>query len=368
VPGQEGKLATTCRLLFDATHLFAAIECEEPDAQLLANARERDGEVWCDDCVELYILPHPEVGYRQIGVNVLGTIFDQRHPPGGKSDRSWNADVKAAVSAQPGKGWKVALSVPLRDLGARPGGDQTWRFNVTRYRKARPGAPVQEYTWCDLPTADFHRPDAFGLIERVDFLPQGEAAPPKAVREVRGGLEWSRHQEVRGARRCFPHPLNPLVSWCATDKGLLVTRDEGHTWTPAVGGSSPAVGGVSPRRETRDGDVPPTMPWDAEVTSLAVSCVSPDVVCLGTDSKGLFLSSDGGKTWKVVGGVSPTVGGVSPRRVSRDGDVPPTMSRDEDIPPTVPPMRAASSAERLRMPIWTAGWCSLTRRRAQAWL
>ena len=37
----------------------------------------------------------------------------------------------------------------------------------------------------------------------------------------------------------------------------------------------------------------------------------------------------------IVGGVS-TVGGVSPRRVPRDGDIPPTASRDEDVPPTVP--------------------------------
>jgi hypothetical protein len=225
--------------------------------------------VWCDDCVELYVLPHSEVGYKQIGVNVLGTIFDQSHPPGGRSDRSWNGDVKAALSAQPGKGWKVALSVPLRDLGARTGGDQTWRFNVTRFRKARGGTRQQEYTWCELPTEDFQQPHAFGLVEHVDFLPQGqgEAAPPRVVREARGGLEWSRLAEPRGVRRCFPHPLDPLVAWCATDKGLLVTRDEGHTWTPAVGGSSPAVGGVSPRRETRDGtsrpqsrdgDIPPT--------------------------------------------------------------------------------------------------------------
>ncbi len=287
VPGQEGKLATTCRLLFDATHLYAAIECEEPDAKLLANARERDGEVWCDDCVELYVLPHPEVGYKQIGVNVLGTVFDQSHPPSGRSDRSWNGDVKAALSAQPGKGWKVALSVPLRDLGARTGGDQTWRFNVTRFRKARGGAPQQEYTWCELPTEDFQRPDAFGLIEDIDFLPggQGEAAPPRVVREVRGGLEWSRLAEPRGIRRCFPHPLDPLVAWCATDKGLLVTRDEGHTWTPVEAASAEAIG---------------------EATSLAVSCVSPDIVCLGTDAKGLFLSSDGGKTWKpLTGGAEP---------------------------------------------------------------
>ncbi len=284
VPGQEGKLATTCRLLFDATHLYAAVECEEPDAQLQAKARERDGDVWADDCVEIYILPHPEVGYKQIGVNAIGTVFDQSHPPGRRSDRSWNGDVKAAVSAQPGKGWKVALSVPLRDLGARTGGDQTWRFNVTRLRKARGATAQQEYTWCDLPTEDFHRPDAFGLIERIDF-PGGGAGLQPVSGPATGrmpvpphtAIEWSRLAEPRGARRCFPHPLDPLVAWCATDKGLLVTRDEGHTWTPVEAASAEAIG---------------------EATCLAVSAVDPDTLVLGTDAKGLFLGLDAGKTWK----------------------------------------------------------------------
>ncbi|HRR79221.1 MAG TPA: hypothetical protein P5118_03460 [Planctomycetota bacterium] len=38
----------------------------------------------------------------------------------------------------------------------------------------------------------------------------------------------------------------------------------------------------------------------------------------------------------LVGGVSGIVGGVSPRRDTRDGDVPPTKTREEDIPPTTP--------------------------------
>jgi len=309
VPGQQGKLATTCRLLFDATHLYAAIECEEPDAQLLAKARERDGEVWCDDCVEIYVLPHPEVGYKQIGVSAIGTVFDQSHPPGGRSDRSWNGDVKAAVSAQPGKGWRVALSVPLRDLGARTGADQTWRFNVTRFRAPRGNAPKQEYTWCDLPTEDFHRPDSFGLIEHIDFPGGGTGFQPvpgpatgrmPVPREVRGGIEWSRLPEPGGVRRCFPHPLDPLVAWCATDKGLLVTRDEGHTWTPVVGGGSARRAEDGPR-----GAETPRPQWDAEATCLAVSAVDPDTLVLGTDAKGLFLSTDAGQSWKPLGADDP---------------------------------------------------------------
>lgn len=279
VPGKEGNLSTSVRLLFDAANLYAAIECEEPDPTLHAKARERDEEVWADDCVELYVLPHPKVGYKQIAVNPLGTLFDQSFRPGGRGDRTWNADVKVAVSRQPGKGWKVALSVPHKDLGAYAGADQTWRLNVTRLRKARGEAPQQEYTWSLLPSAEFHQPDAFGAIEHID-IPVQAGGVTRRIEEFRSGLAWARLRAVRGVRRVLPHPLDPDVAWCATAGGLLVTNDNGDTWAPVASAAADAVG---------------------EVACLAVSTRDPQTLCLGSDTRGLFLSRDGGRTWSALG-------------------------------------------------------------------
>ncbi|MGB2820114.1 MAG: carbohydrate-binding family 9-like protein, partial [Phycisphaerae bacterium] len=229
VPGKEGKLTTAVRLLFGASRLYAAIRCQEPDPELHAKARKRDGEVWADDCIELYVLPHPKVGYKQIAINPLGTVFDQSFPPGSRGDAGWNADVKVAVSVQPGKGWNVAVSIPYEDLGAYAGRDQTWRFNVTRVRKGRGKAPTQEYTWSVLPDADFHQPDAFGAIEHINIPARPGAATPR-VGEIRSALQWTRDGNVRGAQGLFPHPLDPHIVWCATTTGLLVTEDDGRTW------------------------------------------------------------------------------------------------------------------------------------------
>ena len=52
----------------------------------------------------------------------------------------------------------------------------------------------------------------------------------------------------------------------------------------------------------------------------------------------------------LVGGVPSTVGGVSPRRDTRDGDIPPTIMRDGDVPPT--------SA---RLVVATIGWLNADR-------
>jgi len=303
VPGQDGKLSTTVRLLFDAVNLYAAIECEEPDRELQAKTRTRDSDVWADDCVELYVLPHPKVGYKQIAINPLGTIFDQSFSPGRGGDRRWNADLKVAVSMQPGEGWKVALSIPYKDLGAYAGNDQTWRFNATRFRKARGGDPAQEYSWSALPSAEFQQPEAFGAIEHIAIPGKSDGAAPR-VDEIRSGLQWTRLPEPRGVRRLFPHPLDPDAVWCATSNGLLVTHDDGNTWAP-VEGVKRETSNVKPEKTT-----PASSPFTShdsrftglgEVTCLAVSPRDPATLCLGTDRRGLFLSSDGGATWKPLG-------------------------------------------------------------------
>ena len=281
VPGQDGKLVTRVRLLFGPTSLYAAVECQEPDKRLHAKARTRDGNVWADDCIELYVLPHPTVGYKQIAVNPLATVFDQAFRPGARGGaRGWNASVRLDVAVQPGKGWTLALSVPYKDLGAYAGDDQTWRLNVTRVRKGRGGAPDQEYTWSFLPSAEFHQRDFFGVVDHIDVRVRRGGAT-RRVDEVRAGLRWTRPRTVRGVRRCFPHPLDPHAAWCATTGGLLATSDGGDNWTPVASAASRAVG---------------------EATCLAVSTLDPQVICLGTDARGLFLSSDGGETWKPLGG------------------------------------------------------------------
>jgi hypothetical protein len=276
VLGKEGKLATAVRLLFGPTDLFVAVRCGEPDRDLQAKARQRDGKVWDDDCIELYVLPHPKLGYKQIAINPLGTVFDQSFAPGKAPDRQWNADVKLAVSTQPGKGWTIVLSVPYKDLGAFAADDQTWRFNVTRIRKGRRGAPQQEYTWAMLPSAEFHRPDAFGIVEGIDLAPR-EGGVTRRADALRSGLAWTRLRVPRGVRRVFCHPLDPNVAWCAATGGLFATSDDGARWAAVDSASADAVG---------------------EATCLAVSTYDPQTLCLGTEGRGLLLSSDGGRSWQ----------------------------------------------------------------------
>jgi hypothetical protein len=167
------ELATTARVLFDDRFLYVGFDCSEPDtASLKKEVAERDGKVWDDDCVEVFVLADPDLGYRHIVVNAAGTVMDE-NCTGGKHDASWNGDVKAAVAVEEGKRWTATLSVPLKDLGAYVGENLSWRMNLTRMRPARRGAGVQESSWAILPTMSFHQPAAFGQLDGVS-IPERE--------------------------------------------------------------------------------------------------------------------------------------------------------------------------------------------------
>jgi hypothetical protein len=135
--GGKARLPTTARVLLDGRFLYAGFDCAEPDtASLRKETTDRDGRVWEDDCVEVFVMPDPDLGYKHIAVNARGTVMDQSCA-GGKQDLSWNGGVKAAVAVEDGQRWTVTLSVPLKDLEAYVGENVSWRINLTRTRPAR---------------------------------------------------------------------------------------------------------------------------------------------------------------------------------------------------------------------------------------
>jgi hypothetical protein len=66
---------TTWRMLWDERALYFAFECEDDD--IVAADRERDGQVFFDDCVEMFILPTFRFrSYWEIVIGPNGSVFD----------------------------------------------------------------------------------------------------------------------------------------------------------------------------------------------------------------------------------------------------------------------------------------------------
>ena len=190
---------TSGKVLFDKTHVYIGVRCESKDVK--ADVTQRDGEVWKDDCVEIFITPDLGEGYYHIAVNAAGAVADEHCGPFAK-DSKRDLTVRTKASIDQGKGWTVTLAIPLEELGAQSGTNLPWRLNVTRTQHAHGGETYREHSWAVLGTDQFHTPAAFGQVLGLSLKPAPGRKPrrrPTGVPAKRGG-EWS-HIQIRNIVR-----------------------------------------------------------------------------------------------------------------------------------------------------------------------
>ncbi|MBI2298483.1 MAG: carbohydrate-binding family 9-like protein [Armatimonadetes bacterium] len=111
-------MPTKVRIGLHGDRLYVAFECAEDRLNAIqAHVRERDGKVWEDDCVELFLDPGcTGKRYWQVSVNSVGTVA-RLGPDGAR----WDAEVAAAARVEPErKRWVVELAVPLGELKLAP--------------------------------------------------------------------------------------------------------------------------------------------------------------------------------------------------------------------------------------------------------
>jgi hypothetical protein len=134
----------------DSVNLYVAFVCHG-QAQPQAAQRPRDGAVWEDDCVELFLQPPGGDTYYHLAANAVGSRFEARYPGG---EVSWSPEWKAAVG-RVADGWVVEIAVPFGALRAKPEG--AWRVNFGREDQTAKQAT------CWSPTGGgFHVPARFG--------------------------------------------------------------------------------------------------------------------------------------------------------------------------------------------------------------
>jgi len=153
----EGGLpteATDVRVMYDDEALYvAAILYESDTDRLRAEVTEPDGDVYRDDCFELFI---DAIGtgesYVHMAVNSIGTRFDQAD-----GDRSasvvWNVGVAVKENS-----WSVELSVPF--TGGRPPAEgSTWHLGAGRSETRL----AELSSWNGF-LEGFHEPERFGEL------------------------------------------------------------------------------------------------------------------------------------------------------------------------------------------------------------
>jgi hypothetical protein len=152
--------------MHDGVALCVRFECE--DSNPWATMTQRDGPLWEEEVVEVFIDP---VGdgecYFEFEVNPLGTMLDlvlRRNRSGYTKDFAWDCDGFEALVERTAVGWTAALRIPFASIVAEapePGAE--WRVNFTRIDRPRDGE--RELTaWSPTLLGTFHVVERFGAM------------------------------------------------------------------------------------------------------------------------------------------------------------------------------------------------------------
>lgn len=141
----------------DAANLYVAFKCHEPAmSAVVANVVMRDGPVWNDDSVELFLgsaeraLGH----YKHFIVNPAAALYDAHI-----QEKDWDANVRVKTSKS-SDAWFVEMAIPFScfDRAPRPG--EAWLINFNRGRRAQ----TRELSCWSCTYGGFHVPHEFGEV------------------------------------------------------------------------------------------------------------------------------------------------------------------------------------------------------------
>jgi hypothetical protein len=157
--------ATTAYAVSTADTLYLFFHCQTPDmAALVAEVRDHEGQVWEDDCVELFIDPankRAADSYMHIMVNSLGTTAESTGTKN-NPDFSWNPKLAVKTSKEK-DAWNVELAIPFSELvGDVSKMNKVWAVNFNRMAMLIEG--TEDTAWSPTLTSDSHVPDKFGCL------------------------------------------------------------------------------------------------------------------------------------------------------------------------------------------------------------
>ncbi len=132
--GAPASVDTQFRLLYDRTHLYLGVRCDEPFMdRIFDSVKERGGKVWKENAIEMIVTPPGEGALTyHLSINTLGTLYEKVYER--KRVAEWHSEVKAAVHRGEGF-WSMEIAVPFASLGVDtvyPG--EIWRGNLSRHR------------------------------------------------------------------------------------------------------------------------------------------------------------------------------------------------------------------------------------------
>jgi len=166
VTGREPSQPTTVRVAWHDTELRVLFEAR--DEQPWATITQRDGPLWEEEVVEVFIDPVGDGAcYFEIETNPLGTVVDlvvRRIRSGWRKDFAWDCEALRSLARRTESGWAAELAIPFLSVSAEaPRVGARWRANFCRID--RPKNRERELSaWSPTMAGTFHAPDRFGTL------------------------------------------------------------------------------------------------------------------------------------------------------------------------------------------------------------
>jgi hypothetical protein len=167
--GAPPEQGTTVRCARDFSALRVLFECTDCDPW--ATLTERDGPLWVEEVVEVFIDPFGDAQcYFEIEVNPLNTVLDlvlRRNRSGWRKDFRWDCVGFQSAVRITAEGWHAELSIPFTSLTPEiPEAGSVWRVNFARIDRPR-GRERELSAWAPTLLDTFHAPEKFGFLRFV---------------------------------------------------------------------------------------------------------------------------------------------------------------------------------------------------------
>lgn len=160
------EVETDVYICKDRDNLYIAFLCMEPQmSKIVEEQKNKDGSIWKDDGVELFIDPEKNgTGYYHLIINSAGVTYDAKiNNLSHLQDREWDSDIKTA-SIKKENYWTLEAAIPLTKILPR-NENMVWGINFARSRKttSNPRLLMETISWVPL-VGTFHQPEKFGSL------------------------------------------------------------------------------------------------------------------------------------------------------------------------------------------------------------
>lgn len=215
---RAAKTKTRAKLLWDRDYLYFLADMD--DADLYADIKEHNGNLWYNDVFELFFKPADDKpGYYEFQVNAAGAVLDvflPRRGAGGfdrfKNETKFHVDAKVNLRGTLNKwtdkdeGWSVEGKIPWTDFiktGGRPERGEKWKFALCRFDYSVDFEGPELSTCAPLKTKSFHAHEDYATLLFV--------GPEKTKPEQKRGVEEFKPMTTSRVVG-FPEPPAPYVA------------------------------------------------------------------------------------------------------------------------------------------------------------